>query len=77
MARPLQDGTYCLGLGESLTINLKAVIPLILTMLYLIIFDVVTPYMHLSIHYPSYFYKKKSQKNMFEKKHCLPLKLLL
>ena len=43
--------------GESLTINLKTVDTSVLTMFNIIIFDVVTPYMHFTIHNPSNFYK--------------------
>ena len=57
-----ENGRNCIRIyirwGESLIINLKTVILLILTLLYLIIFDVATPYMHFSIHYPSNFSKK-------------------
>ena len=43
---------------------------------YIIIFDVVTSYMHLTIHNPSHFYKKNT-KNHVWKKNDLPLQLLL
>ena len=58
-----------------MTINLKTVETPVLTMFLIIIFDVVTPYMHFTIHNPSHF-TKKLQENMFVKKNGLPLKLL-
>ena len=34
------------------------------TMFHTKVFDVVTPYMHFTIHYPSYFYKKVTKKHV-------------
>ena len=44
--------------GSKSRSSFKSVIPLVLTMFYIIIFDVVTSYMHFTIHNPSRFYKK-------------------
>ena len=57
-----------LGQGSKSKSSFHTVIPPILTMLYIMIVDVATPYMYFSIQNPSHFYKKKSQKNMFGKK---------
>ena len=65
-----------LGWGESLTINLKTVDTPFCTMFHTIVFDVVTPYMHFTIHYPSYLYKKVAKKHVWKKSGLL-LKLLL
>ena len=39
----------------------------VLTMFHILIFDVVTPYMHITIHNPSHFYKKVTKKTCLKK----------
>ena len=54
--------------GESLTINLKTVDTPVLTMLNIKFLNVVTPYMHFTMHNPSHFYKKSDKKTSLKKK---------
>ena len=62
--------------GSKSRSSFQTVIPPILTMLFIIIFDIVTPYIHFTIESPLHFYKKNHKKTCL-KKRGLPLKLLL
>ena len=66
--RQKQECIFCLRWGESLTINLKTVDTPVLTMCHIIIFNVVTPYMHFTIHNPSHFLQKKYKQHVWKKK---------